>query len=168
MISVFLFFVECGICGIGWLFYESGILDYATISYGNVLVWLSSSYGAMAIICVITVIILIVRTDIRFLCVPIIAESFRWFFQSYQMFISISNDGNILTFTYLSPLCAVSTILLLVLILSPNKEGKCPTILYTISGICRAMYAVSFLIFYEKSPFNLIRPCLKNAVRSSK
>lgn len=149
MITVLLLSVVCVIFGMCWLLYDIGFSGL-TVEYGSFLSWISSSYGATAIICVIIVIMLIMKVDMRFLCVPIMVEGFRWFFRSYNILKNISDLENLLPTIYIYPLCAISTVLFIILILFPNKDKhKNPfVILYIIPGICRVIYAIFSFFHY--------------------
>ena len=163
-----MFLTACIICAIGWLLFESTLLpslfpslhiSYHHLLYKNLMDWILLSYGAMAIICFVTVIILITRADIQFLCIPIIAESLQWVSRSYQMIKHISDIEHFSFYHFFTVLCTTSTILFLALVLSPDRDGKgkYPIILYIIPGICRAVYSIYWFIFNPQSPLNIYK-----------
>lgn len=154
--TTLLFFTACIICGISWLLYEKDPYSLGFSGYGNILYFIAYSDGAMAIVCAIMAIMLAAKVDTRFLCVPIITESIRWFLTVYYIIQEISDFKNFTIQTYACAFCAISTIpFLLLLFLGKDKKEEYPTILYTIPGICRMLFAISWFINSNQSPLNV-------------
>lgn len=143
-ITILLFLIAGTISGFFCFFYEAGFDSH--ISYGNFLNWISSSEGAIAIMCIIMIIMLIAKADVRLLCIPIVIEATRWFVPSCRIQNNLSNIKieNFTVYYFLNTLCALSTILFLILILFLNKQKIHFNIvvLYTIPGIGRLLYAI--------------------------
>lgn len=138
-ITAFLFLAACIICSIGWLLLETRITgNDSVLSYYDFSSWISSSFASMAIACAIMVVMLFMKADVRFLCIPIVVQSLRYV-------LTLVNSLSIYYFTIskcFSMICAISIILLFVLLFHPIKK-EMPHhswILYMLPGICRALF----------------------------
>ena len=154
-ITAFLFLATCIICGIFWLLLETRITgNNGVLGYSNFSNWISSSFASMALACAIMVVILFMKADVRFLCIPIVVQSLRYFLSLAYVF-----RGGIFTILIcLNILCAVSTILLFVLLFYPTaKEINYNSgVLYMIPGICRVLHFIGWFLFSGNSPLHVI------------
>lgn len=154
-ITAFLFLAACIICGIGWLLLETRITgNYGVLGYSDFKSWIISSFASTAITCAIMSAMIFMKADVRFLCIPIVFQSLRYFSSLTYIF----REGKFTILICLNILCAVSTILLLVLLFYPTaRETNYDSgVLYMIPGICRGLFFIGWLLVSGGSNLRVI------------
>lgn len=141
-ITTCLFFIVCVIYGLEWLMdcsFDAMMCEWAVIP-GILSGVFESMLTVYTITFVIMTLMLLLKMDVRFLCVPISVESIYYFLACYSIFRAIARYGDFdasREWLAVYILCAISTIIILYLILTSKQY---PTILYLTLGISRIIH----------------------------